>query len=165
MALDGTTLEAADTPANRAGLSGPKPKLRGQGPVGYPAARLAVLIESGTHTVVDAEAGPWSTGERALAEPLLRSLRPGMLLLADRGFPGVTLMRAMAGTGTHLLWRVNGLWKLAPEQVLADGSWLSTARHDTGPRKDRGSIRLRVVEYVLDDPGRDHTVHYRLVTV
>ncbi|GHA46999.1 hypothetical protein GCM10010329_81990 [Streptomyces spiroverticillatus] len=164
MALDGTTMDAADTPANRAGLSGPKPRLRGQGPVGYPQARTVVLVESGTHTVVDAEAGPWSTGERALAARLVRSLRPDMLVLADRGFPGVQLWQTMADTGAHLLWRVSGLWKLPPGKVLADGSWISMARHDCGPHKDRTQIQVRVIEYLLDDPGRDRAVRYRLIT-
>jgi hypothetical protein len=165
MVVDGTTVEAADTPANDAEFGRPRNQ-RGK-PVAYPMARVTVLAESGTHVVVDAAAGPYTCGEVTLAEALLRSLRPGMLLLADRGFPGVALWKKAAATGADLLWRVQSKWALAPEEVLADGSWLSTVRIRVvkgRPEKGRESIRVRVIEYRLQDPGRDAARHYRLVT-
>ena len=73
MVVDGTTVEAADTPANDAEFGRPRNQ-RGK-PVAYPMARVTVLAESGTHVVVDAAAGPYTCGEVTLAEALLRSLR------------------------------------------------------------------------------------------
>ncbi len=43
------------------------------------------LAECGSHTIIDAAIGAYRQGEQTLAEQVLRSLRPGMLLLADRG--------------------------------------------------------------------------------
>jgi hypothetical protein len=160
MVLDGTTVEVADTPANDQAWGRPTPT-RGHGPSGYPQVRVMALIESGTHVIVDAEIGSLNTGEHRLTPALARSLRPGMLVLADQGLPSVHLITQLAATGADLVWRVNRRWTLRPEQVLADGSWIATVR----ARRRRGeAVRVRVIEYVLDDPGRDGRQHYRLIT-
>ncbi len=164
MVIDGTTVEAADTSANAAGLGRPR-RRKGHGPAGYPLARVETLIESGTHVVVDAEAGAYRVHERDLAARLARSLRPGMLVLADRGLPGVHLWKQLAATGAELAWRVPKLWKLPAEQALPDGSWISTVHGGRGrTRHPAEDLRVRVVEYVLDDPGRNHGERYRLAT-
>ncbi|MFJ2630318.1 IS4 family transposase, partial [Streptomyces sp. NPDC087532] len=164
MAVDGTMLEVADTPANEERFGRPRARA-GHGPSGYPLARVVALIESGTHVVTDAEIGGFRTSERDLAAALARGLRPGMLLLADRGLPGVHLWKHLAATGADLLWRVPKLWKLQPEEVLADGSWIATVHGGRGRSKQPvEDVRVRVVEYVLDDPGRDPDEHYRLAT-
>jgi len=164
MVIDGTTVEAADTPSNAAGLGRQRPK-KGRGPPGYPLARVVTLIESGTHAVIDAETGAYRIQERELARALARSLRPGMLVLADRGLPGVHLWKQMAGTGAELVWRVPKLWVLPEEEVLPDGSWISTVRGGRGrTRHPAEDVRVRVVAYRLDDPGRDRGECYRLAT-
>jgi hypothetical protein len=163
MVIDGTTVAAADTPANEEAF-GRIRTVEGKGAAGYPLAHLVALIECGTHVVVDAEVGAYRTAERDLAAPLGRSLGPGMLLLGDRGLPGVTLWKQLAATGCDLVWRVSNVWKLEPGEVLEDGSWISTVRVGHLRRPDRASVRVRVVEYHLDDPGRDRDQRYRLMT-
>jgi hypothetical protein len=164
MVIDGTTVEAADTPANAAGLGRPRRK-KGRGPAGYPLARVVALIESGTHVVVDAAVDAYRVQERELAARLAPSLRPGMLVLADRGLPGVHLWKQMAATGAELAWRVPKLWKLPVEQALPDGSWISTVRGGRGRKRHPvEDVRVRVVEYVLDDPGRNRGERYRVAT-
>ncbi|MGW6710085.1 transposase domain-containing protein [Streptomyces sp. NPDC054956] len=69
MAIDGTTLQAADTEANEAGLGRLRTKA-GKGPTGYPLARVMVLVESGTHVVCDATVDSYRAKERVLAERL-----------------------------------------------------------------------------------------------
>jgi hypothetical protein len=163
MAIDGTTLEVADTAANEEALG--RPTARTGGPSGYPLARVVALIESGTHVVTDAAVGHYRSSERDLTAELARSLRPGLLVLADRGLPGVHLWKQLSDTGADLLWRVPKLWKLTPEQVLADGSWVATVYGGRGRSKQPvEDVRVRVVEYVLDDSGRDPDEHYRLAT-
>jgi hypothetical protein len=165
MAVDGTVLETADTAANAAFFG--RPRNRPGQVVAYPQLRVAALIESGTHVIVDAEIGSYHTGEVELSQQLVRSLRPGMLVLADRGFPGVRWWKQMSATGAELLCRVPEGWKLLPERVLADGSWISTVhiRVQKGVRKaGRESVTVRVIEYRLDDTGRDPDMRYRLVT-
>ncbi|MDT3444104.1 IS4 family transposase [Pseudofrankia sp. BMG5.37] len=162
MVVDGTTLPAADTEANEAGLGRPRPR-PGKGPTGYPLVRLAVLIEAGTHVVTDAVVDSYRVQERALVERLAPSLGPGMLVLADRGLPGAHLWQRAEARGAHLLWRVPGTWKLPVEDVLADGSWLSTVRGGRGRRvRPPQDARVRVIEYGLDVSGR--TERYRLIT-
>jgi hypothetical protein len=165
MVVDGTVLEAADSAANAEWFG--RPRNRAGQTVAYPQLRVAVLIESGTHIVVDAEVGTYHTGEVDLSVALVRSLRPGMLLLADRGFPGVRWWKQMTASGADLMCRVQRRWNLKPERVLEDGSWISTVhiRVQKGrPNTNRESITVRVIEYRLDDPGRDRDQHYRLVT-
>ncbi|WP_026117536.1 hypothetical protein [Nocardiopsis alkaliphila] len=64
MALDGTGLDVADTQANadHFGHAG-NDKTRSV----FPELRLITLSEAGTHAVVAAQRGPWSTGGRTLA--------------------------------------------------------------------------------------------------
>ena len=50
---------------------------------------------------------PTGHGEQSLAEQVLRSLLPGMLLLADRGLRATTLWDKARGTGAGLLWRIS----------------------------------------------------------
>jgi Insertion element 4 transposase N-terminal/Transposase DDE domain len=157
VAWDGTTLDAADSPANTAALGKPAGgKGRPAGGKGRPAAafpqlRLVTLVACGTRALLDAAFGPArgaGTGERDLARQLLGSLRRGMLLLADRGFYSYSLWAAAAGTGADLLWRARADQHLPVARELPDGSWLThvndpravAARHSkNGKRRRRGS--------------------------
>jgi len=56
---------------------------------------------------------------------LLHALGPGMLLLADRNFPGWELWGMAAGTGADLAWRIKKNLVFTPLRALPDGSFLS----------------------------------------
>ena len=117
-AWDGTGIDAADTPANAAAFGG----VQGGGP----QLRLLALIECGTHALIGAVSGGVArASEQKLARRLLPALGPGMLLLADRNFPGWELQGLAAGTGADLAWRIKKNLVFTPLQVLADGSFLS----------------------------------------
>jgi hypothetical protein len=171
VALDGTTLDVADTPANDAAFGRAKSG-RGEGTGAFPQVRVVGLVECGTHATVQAVLGPYGTGEVTLAGELLGRLGKGwgagMLLLADRLFVGAELWCAAAWTGADLLWRVK-TGKTAPllpvDQVLADGSWRSRL-YAASDRRKRNPIIVRVVEYAIDDRGRPQAAgtRYRLVT-
>ena len=105
-AIDGTTFDLPDTVSNVEAFGRPPRSGRGEQRVGYPQIRMVGLVECGTHVVFDAAIGALRTGEHALAREVFTSLRPGMLMLADRGFFGVDLWKTAAGTGAELLWRV-----------------------------------------------------------
>jgi hypothetical protein len=86
------------------------------------------------------------------------SLRPGMLVLADRNISSFHRWIKAVDTGADLLWRLNSNLILRPVELLADGSYIAEV---IPPQKSgRVSFRLRVVEYRL--PGSDEV--YRLVT-
>jgi Insertion element 4 transposase N-terminal/Transposase DDE domain len=159
LALDGTTLDVADTPANVAAFGRPGGG-RGQG--AFPQVRLVGLTECGTHVIVDAAMGGLHLGETSLAPSLARSLGPGMLLLVDQGLCGLELWRSLQATGAELVWRCRQDVKLPVLEVFADGSWRSElgAGH---PKRKR--VAVRVVDYRLDDPGRPgQPEDYRLLT-
>jgi hypothetical protein len=204
VAVDGTTVSAYDSAANAAAFgkpgTGKKRRRRAGGPparagqeqdeAAYPQLRLVTLLACGTRALLDAAMGPVrgkQSGERALARGLLRSLRPGMLLLADRNFYGYDLWNAAAGTGADLLWRVKASMHLPVVAELPDGSWLAhvsdpaavrTRAHKNGQRRRRGStlppetgplpgITVRVIQYALTVTGQDGTIRterYRHIT-
>jgi len=108
---------------------------------GNPQLRLLALIECGTHALIDAAFdGVTRASEQQLARRLLHALRPGMLLLADRNFPGYELWAMAAATGADLLWRIKSNNVFVVVKVLPDGSFLSVmptpaenVRHAPGP--------------------------------
>jgi hypothetical protein len=170
-AVDGATLDVADTPANAAAFGRAKSG-RGEGTGAFPQVRVVGLVECGTHATIKATMGSYASGEQALAGRLLGELEQGslagVLLLADRLFVGAELWRTAAATGAQLVWRAK-CGKTAPklpvDQVLADGSWLSRL-YAASDRRKRDPIVVRVVEYAIGDPGRPQAkgVTYRLVT-
>jgi Insertion element 4 transposase N-terminal/Transposase DDE domain len=159
MALDGSTLDVPDTPANTAAFGRPGGG-RGQG--AFPQVRLVGLVECGTHAIVDAAMGGLHLGEGSLAPSLARSLGRGMLLLVDQGLCGLELWRTLQATGAELVWRCRQDVKLEVLEVFPDGSW----RSELGASQPRSRrIPVRVIDYRLDDPGRPgQPEDYRLLT-
>lgn len=163
MSIDGTVLDVADTPANALAFGRPAHS-RGEGSA-FPQVRLVALAESGTHAMVDVAMGPCTAAELTLAPELFGSLRPGMLCLADRLYFSYDHWKQASATGADLLWRARSNAVLRPVEVLADGSYLSRLFASPKDRThDRDGIEVRIVEYVLDDPGRRATESYRLMT-
>lgn len=82
--VDGTTVSMPDTPENQEDF----PQSKSQKPgLGFPLARLVVMISLATGAVLDHAIGPCEgkkTGEHALLRMILDSLAPGDVLLADR---------------------------------------------------------------------------------
>jgi hypothetical protein len=163
VAIDGTTLDVPDTPANATAFGRPG---SAADRAAFPQVRLVGLSECGTHAIIAATLGPYRTGEGRLAADLTGALT-GEMLLVDRGLFSYQLWRTMAEPGAALLWRAktgSRAPRLDVEQSLADGSWLSRLR-PTHRRRDE-AIVVRVIDYRLDDPGRPQTTSttYRLVT-
>jgi len=167
VAVDGTAVDAWDSPANAAAFGRPGSAKQ----AARPALRLAVLIACGTRGIVDAAFGPVrgkGTGEPALAGRLLGSLRPGMLVLADRNFYSYALWNAAAATRAGLLWRVKGSLHLPVVRELPDGSFLAHVNDPAavharnarnGQRRRRGSTLppetgFAELKTALRGPGR-----------
>ena len=154
VALDGTVLEAPDTPENRRVLGAASNQ---HGAAAFPQLRLAALCEVGCHAVTDVEMGPYHASEQALSLRLLRRLPAGRLVLMDRGLSYYGLVAALRRRKSHVLARVKARQReLAVERVLPDGSYLSTIYPGHNQRRARrGGIRVRVIRYTHDDPRRD----------
>lgn len=176
VSIDGLCLDLPDTDGNVERFGRP-PSSRGDGRGGaFPQARILGLAECGSHAIIDAAIGPYRTGEQTLAEDILRSLHPGMLLLADRGFFSYTLWDKARSTGADLLWRLKSNAVLPVETRYADGSFASHIYPGTTARRNhRDGIAVRVVEYHLTatstDPAIDadaaadsDSLTYRLLT-
>jgi hypothetical protein len=114
----------------------------------------------------DAVLRPCFRGEAPAARQLLRSLGPGMLLMWDRGLHSYEMLRDTRAREAHCLGRVGKAVVLTPEEALPDGSFLASVYPSPKARRHgTDGIRVRVIEYTLDDPARPgHGERYRLIT-
>ena len=161
MALDGSCMDVADEAANAEYFGYPGAS---RGHSAFPQARLLGLVECGTHVVTAAEVAPYGHSEQVMAAQMLPAkLKPDMLVLADRNFYGFKLWQIACASGAKLAWRVKSNLKLAVEQMLPDGSYLSTV-FDSQDRHRRAGQVVRVVEYMLLDSAPPPQDGYRLVT-
>ena len=161
VAIDGLCLDVADTPDNDAwfGRAGVNKGER----AAFPQARVVALAECGTHVIFDAVVGGYTTAENTLARGLVDRLEPGMLLLADRGFCGFPLWARAAATGADLLWRAMSNMKPRHIETLPDGTWLAELSPAGNAGRKVAPLRIRVIDYQLDD-GRLNDTTYRLFT-
>ncbi len=162
VAIDGTTLDVADTVANDKHFG--RPGVNKGERSAFPQARLVALAECGTHAVFDAELGACTTSEVALSKALIDRLEPGMVLLADRGFTGFALWTQASATGADLIWRAKNNVTPRHVETLEDGSWLGELRANNS-RLNTEHVVVRVVDYDIDDGrGTTATGPYRLFT-
>lgn len=168
VAIDGTQIALADTPANLSVF--PKAKAGPNGPAGYPMLRLVALVACGTRTLLDTVFGTDLTGELTYAGDLVatagqtKTLRPGMLLLGDRNFSATGFVSTVASTGADFLIRAkthSTALKLPVLRRLPDGTFLSRV----------GEVTVRVIEAAItvtpaDTTDRSAVTHstYRLIT-
>jgi len=161
MAVDGTVLDVPDSKANARVFGYPASRRGTQ--AAFPKVRVVMLIEAGTHLIVDALMCPYRIGERVRAKKLLRSVSEGMLLMWDRGLHSYAMVQATLATGCEYLGRVPANAKFSVEKVLDDGSYLSWIHPDGKSKKKGGSkILVRVIEYTIDSGQGQQS--YRLIT-
>lgn len=178
MALDATSLDVADTPANveRFGRMGSGPNASA-----YPKLHVAALAECGTHAIVGAVLGAIRTGERTLAADLAASVGPGMLVTADAGLYSYELFGRFAATGADLAWRIGAPVSVGLVRWLPDGSYLAliyrsginaarrarlAAQAQAGREIPAEVARLvRVVEYTVPDRNPDGELIVVITTV
>jgi hypothetical protein len=130
MAIDGTVLDVPDSKAN-ARVFGYPASRRGTR-AAFPKVRVVMLIEAGTHLIVDALMCPYRIGERVRAKKLLRSVSEGMLLMWDRGLHSYAMVQATLATRCDYLGRVPANAKFSVENVQEIYGWLLghyTVRH------------------------------------
>jgi Insertion element 4 transposase N-terminal/Transposase DDE domain len=146
VSLDGTNLETPDSPANSDQFG--RPSTRGDQVGAFPQITLVALAECGTRALIDAAFGGYTTSEQELARTLAPSITRGMLVLADRNFPGGPLWTAATADGAQLLWRIKtNKFTLPVEQALPDGSYLSS--FTSGKGRHRFQVRMRMIHYTV----------------
>lgn len=162
MAIDGVVFNVQDTDDNEEGFG----RCGGKNPSPFPQARVAGLVECGTHAIVAAHIGPWKIQERAQVLDLLWAFTPDMLVTADAGVYSYDLWRSTAQTEAELVWRVTDSLDLPALETLPDGSYLSLVGDPSLKRRNREYSRqgvkrrldvdlldVRVIEYEI--PNRD----------
>lgn len=152
-AIDGTIVTVPDSESVRARYA---KQAGNHGGTGYPQVRVLALVSCGTRALIDAVFGPTSSGETRYASRLLGSLRPGMIVLADRNFAAQDLLAQIAGTGAHVLVRCKNGRRFPVLARYRDGSHLSVM----------GTLRVRVIdaEITISTAAGRRGGHYRLVT-
>lgn len=178
MAIDGVVLDVPDTPENNAEFDHSK---GGKGPSAFPVVRMVGLAECGTHAVVAAELGTWSTGEQTLAARLVPDLEPDMLVVMDRGFYSYKLWHALLEQGAQALFRVTSKLVLPVLETYPDGSYRSVLldpKRQSPIRKrakragaDHNAVLesvgtpCRVVEYMVTNRGNDTETFCLITTI
>ncbi len=116
VALDGTTFNAPDSPANVAAFGRPGGR---NGSGGFPQLRLLALVSTASHFVLGCVQGPCKgkgTGELTLARQVLPLLRPDWLLLMDRGFCSYTWLKDL-GDSPFFVRKTQGRSAIKPKKL------------------------------------------------
>lgn len=106
--VDGTGISMPDTPENQERY--PQPSTQAPG-VGFPLARLVMVICLATGAALDAAIGPHSgkgSGELGLVRGLLEGFSPGDVMLADALYCNYFLIATLMAAGVDALFEQNG---------------------------------------------------------
>ena len=106
--VDGTGLSMPDTPENQAVY--PQPSSQAAG-VGFPLARLVMVICLASGVALDAAIGPHQgkgSGELGLVRRLLEGFAAGDVMLADALYCNYFLIAALMAQGVDVLFEQNG---------------------------------------------------------
>jgi hypothetical protein len=106
--VDGTGLSMPDTEENQARY--PQPSSQANG-IGFPLARLVVVMCLATGAALDAAIGPYQgkgSGELGLVRQLLGNFQPGDVMLADALYCNYSLIASLMNAGVDVLMEQNG---------------------------------------------------------
>lgn len=164
VAIDGTTEDVPDTPANRAYFGGPRNQ---SGDGAYPQVKCVHLCEIGTHAILDSTFWPYAVSEHTGAHRVIRSVQAGDLVFMDAGLYSYDLVYAIKERSAQTLSRLPGTVKPKKVRDLSDGSYLAHIFPSQRSKHYQCAkpILVRIIEYAIDDPNRpsQYDVH-RLVT-
>jgi len=156
--MDGTCVSMAD---ERALADAFGRAMTRDGPSRYPLARLVIVALANTMCVLDHALDPYGTDETRLGRELLRGLRPGDLLMADRRFAGAALYHLYTSLGLEFLTRIHQAIKMKSLRRLWDcgpGDFVAEMKIDpTYRRKDASlpaTVRVRLIRVVLRSRGK-----------
>jgi len=161
--VDGTTTSMPDTPDNQQAF--PQHGAQAQG-VGFPIARMVVLLSLATAMVEAMAIGPYQgkeTGETALLRELLAHLSAGDILLADRYYCSYFLIALLQELGVDFVVRLHQRrdYDFRRGRHLGPGdhivrwlkpqkpSWMDRETYDRLP----ASVEVREVQVQVHEPG------------
>ncbi len=144
MAIDGCLLDVAATADNVNEFGQPRNQYNSASSL--PQLRWVGLMEVGTHLFLQVEQGRYSDGEITLAQNLLRSVVPDMLILADRNFYSFYFFNEIDKKGAAFVCRIQRGMKFGPEQRLSDDSVLVTI-YAADDKKHLNGRKARLIQY------------------
>jgi hypothetical protein len=161
--VDGTTVSMPDTPENQEEYPQHGTQQKG---LGFPIARVVVLLSLASGMLADLALGPYAgkeTGETALLRHLLDGFEPGDILLADRYYCSYFMIALLMGLGIDFVTRVHQLrtvdfsrgrrWGRGdhvvqwPRPLKPD--WMDQPTYDRMP----ASIEVREIQVQVSRPG------------
>lgn len=160
---DGTTVSMPDTPENQEEY--PQQAAQDEG-LGFPVARLVVLLSLATAMVSGMAIGPYSgkeTGELALMRELIDQLDPNDILLADRYFCSYFMIALLLERNIDFVARLHHARKedayhikqLGKKDHLVEWTrpqkpdWMDQETYDQMPE----TLTLRQIEVNVEEPG------------
>jgi putative transposase len=161
--VDGTTVSMPDTPENQEAY--PQPPSQQEG-LGFPIARLVVLLSLATGMLEDMAMGPYTgkeTGETALLRQLVDRFAPGDILLADRYYCSYFMIALLMEQGIDFVTRVHQRRevdfrrgrRLGKDDHIVEWprpqkpEWMDQQTYDRMPL----SIRIREIHIHVGHPG------------
>ena len=102
-------------------------------------ATASVLYDSLNLVILDAQLAPYSASERELLYKHLEKVKPGDLLLLDRGYPSISLLFLLMAKGIGFCIRMKEDWWLSVKDFMENGEKERIVRF-TLPRKDRKQL-------------------------
>jgi hypothetical protein len=162
--LDGSTVIMPDTEANQAEY----PQSRSQKPgLGFPIARILMVISLAVGTVLEAAMGPYrgkETSELGLLRQINGALQPGDIALADRLFCSYWVIADSQARGVDVVFRLHQTRKtdfrrgrrLGPDDHIVTWpkaqrpDWMSPAEYATMPKE----LKLREIRVRIKDPEK-----------
>lgn len=160
---DGTTVSMPDTEANQEEY--PQSSSQKEG-LGFPIARLVVLISLATAMVSSMAIGPYTgkeTGEMALMRQLLGQLDPNDILLTDRYFCSYFMIARLLWMRVDFVARLHHARKTDCQRAQRLGKndyqivwtrpkkpdWMDQETYDEIPE----SLTLRQIDFEVSEPG------------
>jgi hypothetical protein len=102
--IDGSSFSMPDTPELQEQFGQPGAQRPG---CGFPVAKILALFHAGTGLLMEVTAAPLRSHEMARAFEVHPALRPGDVLIGDRGFCSFAHLASLAGRGVHAVLRMH----------------------------------------------------------
>lgn len=168
---DGSHVSMQDTEENQA--SYPQPVVQQDG-IGFPLARLAVLLSLATGACHDLAIAPYAgkgTGETTLLRQMYDSLSPGDVVLADALFDNYFLACELRQRGIDLVARVQAervgsrVVESRPDGDIITWQRPNKPRGMTGEQYRRYPVNLTMRQVSVDARGKDNRAEqFKVVT-
>lgn len=132
--LDGSGFSMPDTPALQKHFGQPGNQKPG---CGFPVSHLLALFDAATGLLIDVIASPLRTHDMAHAAAMLKHLRPGDVLIADRGFCSYAHLALVLRHNLHAVFRLH-------QRMIVDFT-AHRPHNDKGRKHRKGRPRSRWV--------------------